>query len=133
MQHGSAPDQGLVARIEKSNRDDPYAIALDGNDAITLGDLRRFVGAEHERNVRAVDIGIEQSDLVTQAGQSDGKVHRQSGFSYAALAGADSDNRLHARNGLRFLRLRSRPVSVRQDGIPFAEIKLDYIRRSQAR
>ena len=43
VQHGSAPYQRLVSRVQKSDRDYAQAVALDRNDAIAFGDLRRWL------------------------------------------------------------------------------------------
>ena len=55
----------------------------------TLGGHR---GAQHQRDVGPVHVGIEQSDFVAHARQRDGQVNGQRGFADAALARAHGDD-----------------------------------------
>ena len=59
MQHGTSPDDGLVAGIEKSDGYDFQAEGFDGLDSIVPDHARLRVDAQHEGNVRTVHIGIE--------------------------------------------------------------------------
>ena len=67
MQHGAAPDQGLVAGIQEPYRDDLQAVGFERLNAVVGKNLGLRVDAQHQRDVGAVDVGIEQSDLVSQA------------------------------------------------------------------
>jgi hypothetical protein len=105
VKHRSAPDERLVARIEEADGDDAEAVALDGDDAIFAGDTRSFFGTHHEGNVGAVDIGIEETDLVAEAREGEREIDGDGGFADASLAGADGDDGVDAVDGLRSLLL----------------------------
>ena len=47
---------------------------------------------EHLRHGEAVDIGVEQPDLVAPGRQGDGQVHRHRRLAHAALARRDTDH-----------------------------------------
>ena len=80
--------------------------ACERLDAVFADHLRLTAHAQHQRDVRPVDIGVEQADLVSHLGERDGQVHRQRSFAHAALArthgndGIDSRQRLRPRRGL---------------------------------
>ncbi len=62
VEHRAAPDEGLVARIEEAHGDHFYAVGFDGNDGAVFEGLGLLGGTEHERDVGAVDVGVEETD-----------------------------------------------------------------------
>ncbi len=106
VQHRAAPDDGLVPRIKKSNRDHLQPKRLQRLDAVFPNRLRLPAHAQHQRDVRPVHIGVEQANFVSHLRQRDRQVHRQRGLAHAALArthgndGIDSGQRLRPRRGL---------------------------------
>ena len=106
VQHGTAPDDGLVAWIQKSNRDDLQPKGLQRLDAVFPNHLRLPAHAQHQRDVWPIHIGVEQANFVSHLGQRDCQIHRQRGLSHSALArtysddGIDSRQRLRPRRGL---------------------------------
>ncbi len=68
MQHGAAPDDGLVAGIEKSDGNDFQAEGFDRLDAVVADHARLRVHAQHQRNVGAIDVSVEQPDFVSHPG-----------------------------------------------------------------
>jgi hypothetical protein len=108
VQHGAAPNQRLIAGIKEADRNHAQAVTLWGQDAVLADDVRLLLGAEHERHVGAVNIGIEQSDLVAHARQSNRQINGERGLAYATLSRADSDDGIDAGQRLWALRLRLR-------------------------
>ena len=74
-------------------------------DAIVGKNLRLRVDAQHEWDVGTVNVSVEQTDFVPQAGQNDGEIDRECGFPDSALAGTHGDDRAHTRQRLRRWRL----------------------------
>src|SRR5262249_35785603 len=101
VQHGAAPDDGLVAGIEKSDGDDFEAEGFERLDAIFADHARLSVDAEHERDVGAVGVGVEQYDLMAEFDQRDGEIDRECGLADPAFAGTDGDDGIDAGKGLR--------------------------------
>jgi hypothetical protein len=100
VQHRAAPYDRLIARIEKSNRDDFQSESLQRFDAILTNHPWLSAHAEHEWNVGTVDIGVEQADFVAHFCERDRQVHRQSGLADAALARPNSDDGVDTRKRL---------------------------------
>jgi hypothetical protein len=98
VQHGAAPDQGLVAGIQEAHGHQLHAELIEGLDALAVGH-GGAIDAHHQRDVGAVDVGIHQAGGVAQFGERHGQVHRHGGFSDAAFAGAYRDQIFHTRNG----------------------------------
>ena len=63
--------------------------------------LGAIAGAQHQRNVGAVDVGVEQADFVAHARQRDGQIYRERGFADAAFTGANGDDAVDAGKRLR--------------------------------
>ncbi len=103
MQHWSAPDDGLVAGIEESDGDDFQAERFDRLDAVFADHARLRVHAQHQRDVGAVDIGVEQADFVSHLGEGNGQIHRQRGLADASLARTDGDDGVDPGQRLRAL------------------------------
>ena len=98
VEHGSAPDEGLVAGVEEAHRHDDAAEVLEGLDAIAEG-VGGVVDVHHAGDIGAVDVGVEKADLVAEAGDGDGEVDGDGGFADAAFAGTDGDEVLDAFDG----------------------------------
>ena len=107
MQHGAAPDQRLVTGIQESDRDDFKAVGLERLNPIVAENLGLRVEAQHQRNIGAVNVGIEQADFVSQLGQNNGEIDRERGLSHTAFARTNGDDSAHTRQGLRRWRLLS--------------------------
>ena len=67
VEHRAAPDHGLVAGIQQAHRDHLDALDFDRDGcafrAVARGSSRR---AEHDGDVGAVDVGVEQADFVAE-------------------------------------------------------------------
>ena len=59
---------------------------LSGADFGLLG------GAHHERNVGAVDVGVDEAHALAEPRERDGQVDGDGGFAHSALAGTDGDD-----------------------------------------
>ena len=105
MQHGAAPDQRLVARIQKSDRDHFEAVGFERLNAVVAEHLGLRVDAQHQGNVGAVNVGVEQADFVSQLGQNDREIDGERGLAHAAFAGTDGDDGAHTGQRLRGWRL----------------------------
>src|SRR5579883_2181132 len=97
VEHRATPDQGLVAGVQESHRHYAHAVLFERLDAFA-NRVRRGANAHHERDVGAVDVGIEQANLVASTRERDGEVDRDGGFAYTAFTGSDRDQVLDARN-----------------------------------
>ena len=105
MQHGAAPDQRLVARIQEPHRDDFEAVGFERLNAVVAEHLGLRADAQHQRHVGTVNVGVEQTDFVSQLGQHDGKIDGERGLSHAAFARTDGNDSAHTGQGLRGWRL----------------------------
>ena len=76
MQHRPTPDQGLISRIQKPDRNDLEPVRIDRRNLIFAHYLRLLVRSQHERNVRPIDIAVEQSHFVPHLAQGNRQVHR---------------------------------------------------------
>jgi len=65
-------------------------------DDPALVQRRQLSDTEHERDVRPVDVGVEQADGRAGAGQRDGQIDADRRLADPALAAADRDDRLRA-------------------------------------
>ena len=99
MQHRPAPDDRRIVVREESHRDDLQAVLLGRHDLLAVGDELRL-HAEHDRHVGAVDVAVDDADATAALGQRNGQIHRHGRLADAALAGADRDDVLHARQRL---------------------------------
>src|SRR5580692_9134736 len=79
-------------------------MGLDRFDAIVSEYLGLLVDPEHEGNVWAINVGVEQTDLVSELRHGKRQIHRERGLSDSTLAGTDCNNRFHAGKRLRALR-----------------------------
>ena len=104
MQHRPAPDHRLVSRIEKTHRNHFQPVNLNGVNLAVWIRLRLRIRPQHQRDVGAIYVGIEQANPIPQLDQRNSQVNRERGFAHSALARADGDNRIHSRQRLRPLR-----------------------------
>ena len=99
VQHRPAPDHGLVARVQQAHGDHLQPIGVHGQDLPLAEGLRLLLGAEHQRHVGPVHVGIQQADRRAHAFQRDGQIHGDRRLAHAALAAGHGDEVLHAGNG----------------------------------
>jgi hypothetical protein len=62
VEHGAAPDERFVAGIEQAHGNHFQAVGFDGDDGALVNGARLFVGAEHYRDVGAVNVRVEKAD-----------------------------------------------------------------------
>src|SRR5579859_2059141 len=91
VQHGAAPDHGLVAGIQQAHGDHFHAGDLDGDDAFFRGGLGLLEGAEHDGDVGAVDVGVHEADFVAELHESEREIDGYRGFADAAFSAGDGD------------------------------------------
>jgi hypothetical protein len=53
--------------------------------------------AHHQRNIRPVDVGVDQAHALAKLLECDGEVDGDSGFADTALAGSDGDDLRYSR------------------------------------
>ena len=80
---------------------------FQGLNAVFSQNFRLRTGTQHERHIRAVNIGVEQADLMTEPSHGNRQVHRKRRLADAAFSGSDSNDCFHARQRLRGWRLLS--------------------------
>ena len=102
MQHGAAPDHGLVARIQEAHGNHLDALRHHRNDAFVLRGLWFRVGAEHDGHIGAVNIGVHQSDFVSKFRKGQSKIYGDSGFPHATFSAGNCYEILHAGNWLTY-------------------------------
>ena len=61
VQHRPAPDDRRIVAGQESHRDDLQPVLLGRHDLLAVGGQLRL-HAEHDRHVRAVDVGVDQAD-----------------------------------------------------------------------
>ena len=111
----AAPDDRLALRDEELDRDALHAVALERRDLVVRAGLRLALDAEHHRDVRAGDVGVEQADRGAGLGERDREVDADGALADAALAGPDRDDVLDVRQELLGLP-RRRPPDHRPPG-----------------
>ena len=72
-----------------------------GLDTIVPQDFRLFARSKHQRDVRTVDIGVEEAYAMAQLGKDDRQVNGQSGLADSSLAGPDGDDGIDTGERLR--------------------------------
>src|SRR6185369_8829568 len=101
-QHRASPDQRCAVGNEKAHRDQPDAVP-DGRDESAVGiagaDAFRTAiacsapaNAEHRRNARSIDVGVEKTDGQPAGCQSDGQIGRDGRFADPALSAGNRDH-----------------------------------------
>ena len=88
----TSPDDGLARRHEELDRDRLHAVPLERQDLLVLALSGLAVQAEHDRDVRAGDVGIEKPDCGPVAGQRHGEVDGHGALADTALAGRDGNH-----------------------------------------
>ena len=116
---------GASSSGQEAHRDDLQAVLLGRQDLLAVGRQLRF-HAEHDRHVRAVDVAVDQADLAAALRQRDRQIDRDRRLADAALAGADGDDVLHARQRL------PRPSPVDRLAHPRAHLHVDAASRPAA-
>src|ERR1700675_443669 len=64
VQHGAAPDYGLVAGIEKAYGNDLQPMRQDRLDTLVADRFRLRIRSEHQGDIWAVDVRVQQSYFV---------------------------------------------------------------------
>ena len=96
MEHRPTPDHRRIVGGEEPHRHNLHAVLFGRNDPLAVGGELRRGQPEHDRNVRAVDVSVEDADAAAAAGEREREIHRHGGLADAALAGADGNDVLHA-------------------------------------
>ncbi len=96
VQHRAAPNHRCVAGAEQAHRDHLDALRFDRMNALVGRGPRFFLRAEHDGDVRAVDVSVEQADLVAEFRESERKIDGDCGFADAAFAAGDGDEIFYA-------------------------------------
>src|SRR6185295_11910286 len=96
----TAPHDGLALRDEELDRDRLDPVTLQRRDLVVRAGGRLSGDTEHHRDVRAGDVGIEQSDRRARLRERDSEVDTDRALADAALAGRDGDDVLDARHEL---------------------------------
>ncbi len=91
VEHGAAPDHRLVAGVEQTHRDHFHAGDLHGDDAFIGGGLRLLQSAEHDGDVRAVNVSVHEADFVAEFDEGESEVDCDRGFTDAAFAAGYGD------------------------------------------
>jgi hypothetical protein len=79
-------------------------------------------GAEHQRNIGAVNVGVKQAGLVAELGERQRQVYRQRGLADTPFARTNGDNGVDAGYGLRpWRRLSGTRRSVGAQAITWVE------------
>src|SRR5437868_12842296 len=89
VQHGTAPDHGLIAGIEQAHGEHFEAGYFDGDDPLIHGGQRLLGGAEHDGDVGTIDVGIEETDFLAEMRERQREIYGDCGFAYAAFAAGD--------------------------------------------
>ncbi len=95
MEHRTAPDKRLIARVQESHGHQLDPMLIKRLDPFT-DRVRRLVDAHHTRHIGPVDVGVHQSYAVSHLLQSNGEVNRDGGLAHATLAGSDRNQMPYA-------------------------------------
>src|ERR1044071_2833129 len=96
MQHRTTPDDGSIVGSEKPHRHDLKAMLLGRYDLSAVGRKLRRRQTEHDRNVRTVNVSVEDADATAALGKRDGEIHGHGGLADTPLARTHSDDVLDA-------------------------------------
>jgi hypothetical protein len=91
VKHGAAHDEGLVAGEMNPTEMTLTPWARLGSIWL-LARMRGLRSAHHERDVGAVDVGVDEADAMAELSERDGEVDGEGGFADAALAGSDGND-----------------------------------------
>ena len=92
---------GLSPGFREAYRNYFKAVGADGDDLAFALNFGLLAGAEHERDVRAIDVSVEQADAVAHLAERESEIDGQRGFADSTFAGADGDDGTDARERLR--------------------------------
>ena len=92
LDHGAAPDDGVVALDEEAHGHEFDAVVLGRDELFVFADGGFFVDAHHERDAGAVDVAVEQADAGAKLFEGAGEIDRDGGFADAAFAAGDGDD-----------------------------------------
>ena len=70
---------------------------VDGRDLVFAHHFGLLVGAQHQRDVRTVNVAVEQSHFVAHLAEGDRQIDGERGLADSALAGTDGDDGVDAR------------------------------------
>ena len=91
VQHRAAPHDGAVLLHEEADRDALHVVR-DGRHDHAVDGHRPLLDAQHARDGEAVDVGVDDADLVALVAQREREVDGQRRLADAALAGGDGDD-----------------------------------------
>jgi hypothetical protein len=74
--------------IRPTDGDEFSSVREDRLDAVLSDDVGLTGYAHHCGYVRAVDVGVDQADFITEFAEGDCQIHCHCGFAYATLATA---------------------------------------------
>ena len=92
----AAPDDRLPLGHEELDRDDLHPVPLERHDLVVGAGDRLPLHAEHQRDVGARDVGVDQPHAGAVLRQRDGEVGRHGALADAALSRRDRDDVLDA-------------------------------------
>jgi len=97
--HRTTPEQGFGRINKKTNGQQLDTMLFHGVDN-TFAVLFYHFGMniqhiEHQRDGRPVNVGIEQANFCASAGQGNGKISRNGGFSHTTFAGSNGNDIFH--------------------------------------
>jgi len=99
VEHRAAHDHGLVAGGDETDGDELDAVRSEGFDLVFADDAWLGCRPEHGGDVGAVDVGVDEADLVAELGKRDGEVDGDGGLADTAFAGADGDDVFNSPKG----------------------------------
>ena len=82
----------LVAGRDVADGDGLDAVGQVGDDAVPWAHGGLLAGAHHQRNIGAVDVGVDEAYALAEPRERDGQVDGDGGFAYPAFAGTDGDD-----------------------------------------
>jgi hypothetical protein len=97
-----APDRRRIFVDKEPDAHQLDTMSFQRDDALVRSHARPGVDAEHNRDVRAVYIGIHEPDLEAQLGERCRQIGSDGGFPYPAFAGAHRNDMAHSGHRLRF-------------------------------
>ena len=108
--------EGLLLAGQESQRHDAHAIALEGrhvrflrrshgerNDRLPSAGSHAPPYPEHERYVRAVDVGVEQANAIAELGQAEREIDGNRRLADSTFAAGDGEEPVCARGWPRFV------------------------------
>jgi len=98
VKHGAAPDERLIARIQQAHRDHFDSVGFDGDDGALVEGAGLFDRAEHDGDVGAVDVGVEEADFCAEGFEGEGEIHGDGRLADAAFTAGYGDEIFDAGN-----------------------------------